>query len=213
MITIDGPAGAGKSTAARSLANDLGLRYLDTGAMYRAVTWIALRDQVDFSSDAALEAAAKALRLDMPADGRVVAAGVDVTRDIRNAEVTRNVSRVAAVSGVRRVMVERQRAFAVEGGLVAEGRDMATVVFPDADFKFYLDASPTERAKRRVQEIHERGGEASLADVEADIRRRDAYDSSREASPLRRGTDTLYVDTTHLDPRAVVQALLEKVVD
>jgi CMP/dCMP kinase len=181
--------------------------------MYRAVTWRALRDGVDFESDVALEAAAAAIRLEMPADGRVVADGIDVTSDIRSAEVTRKVSRVAAVPGVRREMVRRQKEFAAEGGLVAEGRDMATVVFPDADFKFYLDASPGVRAARRVQEIRERGGVASLEEVEADIRRRDALDSTRKASPLRRAPDTIDVDTTDLGPDGVVQALLEKVVD
>ena len=213
IITIDGPAGAGKSTAAKALASKLGLRYLDTGAMYRAVTWKALRERIDLTNDAVLEAAARSIRLEMPASGRVIADGLDVTEAIRSAEVTRSVSRIAAVAGVRRAMVEKQRVFAAEGGIVAEGRDMSTVVFPDADFKFYLDASPEVRARRRVMEIRERGGEADLAQVEADIHRRDTLDSNRDTSPLRRGEDTHYLDTKNLDPAATLKALLEKVVD
>ncbi len=210
IITIDGPAAAGKSTAARLLASTLGLRYLDTGAMYRAATWKALRDGVDLSDDAALTATARALRLEMPMSGRVLADGIDVTEAIRGADVTRNVSRVAEVTGVRREMVARQRALASQEGLVAEGRDMATVVFPDADFKFYLDASEGERARRRAREIVEKGGRADLAVVEAEIQRRDRWDSTREVSPLRQGEDTLRIETTHLTPDAVLGAILEE---
>jgi cytidylate kinase len=213
IITIDGPAGAGKSTAARGLAQKLGLRYLDTGAMYRAVTWKALKEGTDLDDDRAVETQARALRLEMPASGRIVADGNDVTEAIRSPEVTRHVSRVAAIPRVRRVLVERQREFAREGGVVAEGRDMATVVFPDADYRFYLDASAAERARRRVREIEERGGSADVAEMEAAIRKRDRYDSTREDSPLRRSAGAIYLDTTHLGPEGVLQALLEKVVD
>ena len=205
MIAIDGPAGSGKSTVARRVAERLGLDYLDTGAMYRSVAFAALERGVDVADGEAV--AALAHGLDIVVAGRVTVDGVDATSAIRGPEVTRAVSVVAAVPGVRREMVRRQRAWLEdrEGGVV-EGRDIGTVVFPDADLKVFLTASDDVRAKRRA-------GETAVDDVgavAADIARRDTLDSTRAASPLAVADDALVIDTTGLDVDAVVEEVLSK---
>lgn len=197
VIAIDGPAGAGKSTIAKALARRLGVGYLDTGAMYRAVTVAALRAGLDGSDDAVAELAE---RMRLVVGERVRLDGVDVTAAIRSEEVNRAVSSVAANSAVRRVLVARQRAWAAQhGGGVIEGRDIATVVFPDAMLKLYLTASPSVRAQRRVAEA---GGD--VAEVESAIAARDGVDSSRADSPLATADDAVVVDTSGLDVNEVV---------
>jgi cytidylate kinase len=209
IIAIDGPAGAGKSTVARALARELGLVFLDTGAMYRAVTLEALRRGVDPQDAAGCEEVARSLALDFDAEGRVRIDGEPGEPAIRTAAVDAAVSAVSAHPGVRRAIVPLQRAVAERGpGVVAEGRDTATVVFPGADHKFYLTASAAERARRRAAQT---GRADERAEIQADIERRDALDSSRGDSPLRRAPGAEEVDTDGLSIGEVVRALLERV--
>jgi cytidylate kinase len=207
VIAIDGPAGAGKSTVGRAVAERLGVGYLDTGAMYRAVTFAALRRGIDpgdpSSND---EVATLATVLDMVLDGSSVHVdGVDATVEIRGREVTAAVSGVAANSAVRAELVRRQRAWVADhGGGVVEGRDIGSVVFPDATLKLFVTASPRVRAERRVAEL---GGD--VAEVEASIIQRDRNDSTRADSPLTETSDAVVVDTTGLSIDEVVDHVLE----
>ena len=204
VIAIDGPAGAGKSTVGRALADRLGLDYLDTGAMYRAMTFAALRRGVAEGDLVEIAAMAPDVEL-VIGDGVVTVDGVDATAAIRGREVTEAVSQVAANPAVRAVLVEQQRAWVREhGGGVVEGRDIGSVVFPDADLKLYVTASPRVRAERRVRET---GGE--LDEVERAIIQRDRYDSSRDHSPLTETHDAITVDTTGMTIDEVVQRILD----
>jgi len=210
VIAIDGPAGAGKSTVARRLAARLGYRFLDTGALYRAVTLAVLRAGIDPSDAGRVADLAGAAQIALDPRGtppRVLLDGEDVSREIRGPAVTRAVSTVAANPAVRAAMVPFQRAFADEGGVVAEGRDIGTVVFPDAAMKFFLDADAAVRAARRALER----GEADVASVEAEIRERDRKDTEREAAPLRAAPDAEVVDTTRLSAEEVVDLLERRV--
>lgn len=203
VIAIDGPAGSGKSTIARRLASRLGLDYLDTGAMYRAVTFAALRRGLDPGDRDEVTRIVGDVELDVGPD-RVTVDGVDATIEIRGPEVTRAVSLVAANPDVRTEMVRRQRSWAAErGGGVLEGRDIGTVVFPDATLKVYLTARPEVRAARRSQEV----ADLSYETVAADLARRDALDQGREASPLTEAADALVVDTSDLGIDEVVESL------
>jgi CMP/dCMP kinase len=194
IIAIDGPAGAGKSTIARALARRLGVEYLDTGAMYRAVTVAVLRHGAAVDDAERVADLAASTRIEVGDDG-VFVDGVDVTAEIRTAAVNASVSAVSANSAVRSVLVARQRAWGDErGGGVIEGRDIGTVVFPDAQLKLYLTASPRVRAERRVAEA---GGDVD--EIEAAIAARDHYDSNRADSPLREADGSVVVDTTGLD--------------
>ncbi len=203
VVAIDGPAGAGKSTVGRALAERLGLEYLDTGAMYRAMTFAALRRGV-VEGDLA-DVAAMAPDVDIQVlDGRVTVDGVDATAVIRGREVTEAVSQVSANPAVRAVLVERQREWvAKRGGGVIEGRDIGSVVFPEADLKLYITASPRVRAERRVMEI---GGDVN--EVEVSIIERDRKDSNREHSPLTETDDAIVVDTTGLTIEEVLDRIL-----
>ncbi|MFN3254578.1 MAG: (d)CMP kinase [Ilumatobacter sp.] len=203
VIAIDGPAGAGKSTVGRAVAERLGLDYLDTGAMYRAVTFGVLRRGIDPQSIDDVAAVAAAIELDVD-DGRVVVDGVDAAIEIRGREVTSAVSAVAANSAVRSELVRRQRDWVTEhGGGVVEGRDIGSVVFPDASLKLFVTASPRVRAERRVAEI---GGDVD--EVEASIIERDRQDSSRHDSPLVEAAGATVVDTTGLSIDAVVLEIM-----
>lgn len=203
VIAIDGPAGAGKSTIARALAARLGLEYLDTGAMYRAVTVAAARRGIPADDTDRVAALAAEFRLDMR-DGRVVVDGVDATDDIRSTATTASVSVVAANSGVRSVLRERQREWAEQrGGGVVEGRDIGSVVFPDATLKLYLTATPRVRAERRVAEA---GGDVD--EIERAIAARDHLDSTRADSPLTEANGSVLVDTTGLGIDEVIEHIL-----
>jgi len=206
VIAIDGPAGAGKSTVGRALADRLGLEYLDTGAMYRAVTFAALRRGLDPSDADDVADVSEALDLVVDDHG-VTVDGVDATVEIRGREVTSAVSAVAANSRVRAELVRRQREWVAErGGGVVEGRDIGSVVFPDASLKLYITASPRVRAERRVAEI---GGH--VEEVEASIIERDRKDSTRADSPLHATSDAVVVDTSGLTIDEVVEHLLAMV--
>lgn len=203
VVTIDGPAGAGKSTVARRLADRLCWRLLDTGAMYRAVTVAALREGTDLSSDEALGTLAATLDVRLPT-GRVLLNGEDVSTAVRGIEVTRASSFVADSPSVRRRLVDWQRAFARENDVVAEGRDQGTVVFPDAFRKFYLTASLEERARRRHAEFAARGDSVSLEIVLRDLEQRDARDAARAIAPMKPAVDARIIDTTGLELDAVL---------
>lgn len=204
VIAIDGPAGSGKSTVAKSLAEHLGLRYLDTGAMYRAVTFAALRRNIDPADADPVAALARKVDLDVTLE-HVRVDGVDATIEIRGPEVTRAVSTVAANAEVRAELVARQRDWAArhDGGVI-EGRDIGSVVFPDAELKVYLDARPEVRAARRSKEVTDLDYET----VAADLARRDALDQGRESSPLTRAGDAVEVDTSDLDVDEIVALIV-----
>lgn len=210
IIAIDGPVGVGKSSVARGLARRLGYLYIDTGAMYRAVTLAAMRQGVDLNNPEALTGLAAALevRLESTSQGlRVFCNGEDVSEAIRDPEVSRNTSPVAETPGVRKRLVELQRAMGRQGGVIMEGRDIGTVVFPDADFKFFLTAKAEERARRRHLELEDAGRPQAFESVLRDLEERDRRDSTRSVSPLRRAPDAIEVDTTPLTLDQVIEKI------
>jgi CMP/dCMP kinase len=207
IIAIDGPGGSGKSTVARSVARRLGFTYIDSGAMYRAVALWALRLGMDLDDLHRLEQLAKEARIELPGD-RVLLNGEDVTAEIRAPKVSDAASRVAAQPGVRRAMREEQRRIGSAGPSVMEGRDIGTVVFPDAKVKIFLDAQPDARAQRRAAELG-----ASVEDVARDLDARDQRDRSRAEAPLTQAPDAEYLDTTRLTPAQVEEAVLKLVRD
>jgi len=208
IIAIDGPAGAGKSTVARTLARRLGVGYLDTGAMYRAVTWLALARGVDPADGEALAELARTHPVVLtPSEDvlRVAVDGRDVTEEIRDPAVTDAVSQVSAHAGVRAAVTAAQRAMLAEGGWVSDGRDVGTVVWPAAEVKVFLTAAAEERARRRREELAARGVGRDLDEVLADIRRRDHLDTTRAESPLRRADDAVEIDSSRLSVDEVVE--------
>lgn len=207
VIAIDGPAGSGKSTVGRRLAAQLGLEYLDTGAMYRGVTFAALRRNIDPADADVVARLAEQVELELD-DGTLIVDGVDATIEIRGPEVTRAVSLVAANPAVRKELVRRQREWAeAHGGGVLEGRDIGSVVFPDAALKVYLTASPEVRAERRSKEVTDLDYET----VAADIARRDAADQGRDDSPLAQAEGALVVDTSERDVDEIVADLVARI--
>jgi len=211
IIAIDGPVGSGKSTVARRVAELLGYTHLDSGAMYRSIAWKALRDGVALDSPAQLAALAEAARIDLvPRGGKlhVVLDGEDITDLIRTREVSHAASVVAVVPGVRHPMVAEQRRAGAHGGIVMEGRDIGTAVFPHADLKVFLDASPEVRAERRQRELQEKGEGLELEKVLADVRERDRRDREREMSPLVRAADAIVVDNTAMDGEETARVIV-----
>lgn len=211
VIAIDGPAGAGKSTVAKIVAERLGYTYIDTGAMYRGVAWKTLQQSQEAGDDAILRAVQDIdVRLTCTESGtRVTVDGIDVTAEIRTPEVTHIVSRVAALAPVRAKMVELQRAMAADGAVVMDGRDIGTNVLPNADVKIFLTASVEERARRRYDEMKEKGYVVDFDELKHEIAARDKQDSEREIAPLRQAKDAVLIDTTTLSVEDVVARILE----
>jgi cytidylate kinase len=211
-IAIDGPAGAGKSTVAMRLAALLNYTYIDTGAMYRAVAWKGLTESVPLEDEAGTIRLAERMHISFAPgeDGaqRVLADGVDITQAIRTPEVTRLSSPVSAIPGVRRVLVAQQQAMGAHGGVVMEGRDIGTVVFPDAEVKVFLTASEEERARRRQMERIAKGENVTFEEVLAQQRERDKRDSSRADSPLRPAPDAVIIDSDGIPVEGVVERIL-----
>ncbi|MFZ7113364.1 MAG: (d)CMP kinase [Desulfatiglandales bacterium] len=211
IVTVDGPAGSGKSTVSRLLAKRLGVLYLDTGAMYRAVALYVKRRKIDIRDEVSLKALCMDLDLKFSEDGtgsRLYSGKEDISSAIRTPEMDMLSSRVSAVGQVREAMTELQRKIGREGSLVAEGRDMGSVVFPDADHKFFLTASPGVRAMRRFKEREDRGEDVSPGEVEEELRKRDAQDSARAIAPLRPAEDAMIIDTSEMEVREVVDLAL-----
>ena len=212
IIAIDGPSGAGKGTVARAIAVELGYRHVDSGAMYRAVGWKALHDGVPLDDDATVARLAAGSTIDITA-AAVVIDDLDVTRAIRTPEIDRAAASVARLPTVRAILVERQRAMGAAGGIVMEGRDIGTVVFPRADVKIYLDAAADERARRRASDPAHSGVPAAVADVATLLQERDQSDSTRAASPLYAAPDATVIDTTGTPVAEVVTAVMKLVAE
>jgi len=212
IIAIDGPAGAGKSTVARTIAQKLGFLYIDTGAMYRALTLKALERKIDEKDTAALIEMARSTSIDLinEQDGslKIFLDGRDVTSPIRQPRITKLVSDIAKIKGVREIMLGWQRKLGLQRDSVLDGRDIGTVVFPDAGKKFYIDAEFSVRVRRRYKELKELNQGVTLEDIEKDLRNRDNIDSTREFAPLKKADDAIYMDTTELTIEEVVDKVL-----
>lgn len=214
IIAIDGPAGAGKSTISKRLADEFGICYLDTGAMYRAAAYLRLTLNLGENDEQALVAVLERATLDIEQAEkgiRVILNDSDITDIIRTPEMSREASRVSAWSGVRKRLVAIQRQLGEKGCFVVEGRDIGSVVFPNTPFKFYLDASVEERARRRKKQLEEKGVIVPLAQIQADIIQRDLQDSTRSDSPLMRADDAIYIDSSNLDMNQVIFLLRDKI--
>ena len=214
IIAIDGPSAAGKSTLAKRLAQDLGFTYLDTGGMYRALALKVLREGIDISNDESVTELIGRTDIDLVAtDGKlkVFLDGEDVSHEIRTPEVSQMASKASALKVVRRWMLVLQRGFGRRGNVVAEGRDIGTVVFPDAEVKIYLDATVQERARRRVEELRKTGRQVSLDETLREMGERDKRDSERDLAPLRKANDAIAIDSTSLDAEALAQNVMQQI--
>jgi cytidylate kinase len=214
IIAIDGPSGAGKSTVARALAKSLHYVYIDTGAMYRAVALRAKAEGVSAVEEEALARLAASLRITFVADStetRVLCDGEDVTEAIRSPEISLLASDISRAGGVRRALVDMQRQMGKQGGVVLEGRDIGTVVFPHAEVKFYLDASPEERARRRFEELRKKGLSVRFEETLEEVIQRDRSDMSRPISPLKKAEDAILIDSTDLTAEQVVEIMVREV--
>lgn len=215
IVAIDGPAGAGKSTIAKIIAGKLGFFYIDTGAMYRALTLKVIENDIDIKDTKRVVEIASDLSIDLinNPDGslKVFLDGRDVSRQIREPRITKFVSDIAKLKGVRDYMFKLQRNFGERGNCVLDGRDIGTIVFPDAKKKFYLDAHFKERVKRRHKELNGLGEDVSAQDVESDLQNRDSIDSTREVAPLKKAEDAIYIDTTNISIEEVVNKVLKEI--
>lgn len=211
IISIDGPSGAGKSTVSQALAKRLGYRYIDTGAMYRAVAWKVKRESVALEDEASLVQIASSLNLSFVIEDnriRLFENHEEITEAIRSPEMSRLASEISKRKGVREILVEKQRTMGKDGGVVIEGRDIGTIVFPKADIKFYLNASPEERGRRRFKELMERGIEIDFKETLREVVDRDRNDMNREISPLRKAEDAIEIDSTHRSVEEVVDEMV-----
>jgi CMP/dCMP kinase len=214
IIAIDGPSAAGKSTLAKRLAKDLGFTYLDTGGMYRALALKVLREGIDIGNDGALTELIGRTDIDLVVtEGKlkVLLDGEDVSHEIRTPEVSQMASKASTLEMVRRWMLVLQRGFGRRGNVVAEGRDIGTVVFPDAEVKIYLDASAQERARRRVEELRQAGRQVSLDETLREMWERDKRDSERDLAPLRKADDAIAIDSTSVDAEALAQRVMQQI--
>lgn len=214
IVAIDGPAGAGKSTVAKRLAKELGYTYMDTGAMYRAFAWKVMKEGIDLSDEKKLERVLQDTSIELlEQDGRssVLLNGVDVTDRIRTPELSQLASRVSTSKIVRERMVELQRDMGSHGGVVAEGRDIGTVVFPNAEVKVFLDASSEERARRRFEELRSQGREVTVEETLAEMEQRDRRDRERDVAPLRKAEDAVVIDSTHAGVDGVVGRIMQEI--
>jgi len=211
IITVDGPAGSGKSTTAKAVAQILGFKYLDTGAMYRAVTLKFIRERVDLANTSMVESILAQTEINLQYAGnslRVLLNGEEVTESIRSMEVNKMVSQVSEIPEVRRFLVPLHREFATGEDLIAEGRDIGTVVFPNAELKIFMIATENERANRRHRELAEKGDKSQLNDIRESIIKRDQIDSNRRHSPLLKADDAIVIDTTKLDFKTQVEMIV-----
>ena len=214
VITIDGPAGAGKTSIAKIVSRKLGYNYIDTGAMYRAISWKAFREKIDLKAKEKLIKMVRNTKIELKnRDGmvRVYLDGKDITNKIRNKRLAEGASILATVSEVREQLMKIQRRMGSSGGIVVEGRDIGTVVFPRADYKFYLDASIKERALRRYRELKVKGEEGQLAELEKAIRSRDKRDRTRGVAPLKIARDAVVIDSTDMSKKEVVEFILKRI--
>jgi CMP/dCMP kinase len=208
VVAIDGPAGAGKSTIAKRLAERLSFTYIDTGAMYRAVALWALRRKISWDDMHRMEQLALAAEIEL-SPGHIRLNGEEVTDAIRTPAVSDGASKIAVIPGVRRAMVAKQREIGRRSSVVMEGRDIGTVVFPDAEVKVFLDANPEERVRRRLQELRAKGAPASETQLAAEMKERDQRDSTRPDAPLTQAPDAVYLDSTPLSIEEVEEAVLK----
>ncbi|WP_157150647.1 (d)CMP kinase [Brachyspira sp. SAP_772] len=211
IISLDGPSGAGKSTVAKLVAKKLGYKYLDTGAMYRAVTLFFLNKNVNIQNDNEIISAISDLKISFDNDNKIYLNDVDVSEEIRSIKVVNMVSKVSSISAVRKSMVSLQRDIAENGEYVVDGRDIGSVVFPLAKYKFYIDASVEIRAKRRYEEEIQKGKDITFEEVLDSIKKRDEFDSNREDSPLVVPKDAIIIDTTNMTIDEVVQKITDVV--
>ncbi|AUI65701.1 MULTISPECIES: (d)CMP kinase [Glaesserella] len=212
VITVDGPSGAGKGTLCHALADKLGFDFLDSGAIYRILALAAVKQGIDFEDEMALAELGRQLDVKFVPQGseiQVILNGENVGDQIRTAQAGQNASKIAVYSQVREALLQRQRDFSSEKGLIADGRDMGTIVFPDAEIKFFLDASAEERTKRRVKQLQEKGFNANFDEILAEIKERDFRDRNRPVAPLVPAKDAMILDSTHLSIEEVIQQALD----
>lgn len=210
VIAVDGPAGAGKSTIAKIIANRLNINYIDTGAMYRAITYKCLKNNIDINDEEEVIKLAKATDIDFR-DNNIYLDGNILKEEIRTMEVSNNVSNVAKIKEVRYLMVDVQREIGKRNSVILDGRDIGSYVFPNADYKFYLVATPEERGQRRFKELKEKGYETTLEEIIKDIIKRDEIDSNREFAPLVKADDAIEIDTTGKTIDDVVESVVSKI--
>ena len=206
VVAIDGPAGSGKGTVAKILARECNLVYIDTGAMYRAIAYQTIQDNIDITDEKRIVELAKSSKIDF-VDGKTYLNGKDISKEIRTMEVTRIVSPISSIVKLREILVDLQRKMAKNQDVIMEGRDITTVVFPNADYKFYLDATIDERAKRRFKENIEKGMEVTLEEIKENIKKRDYNDMNKEVGSLTRTEDSIYIDSTNLTIDEVVRKM------
>lgn len=209
IIAVDGPAGAGKSTIAKIVSDKLNINYIDTGAMYRAITYKCLKNNIDISDEKSVSELAKNSEIDFK-DNNIYLDGQILKEEIRTMDVSNNVSNVAKITDVRHLMVDVQRKIGQKSSVILDGRDIGSYVFPNADYKFYLVATPKERGERRHKELIKKGYDISLEEIINDIIKRDNIDSSREFAPLVKASDAIEIDTTGKSINEVVSSLLEE---